>query len=159
MNNWAFLQLTWNFKPYLLFATLVSTQSSSNRSEEHHINSNHSLDLKGTCSFKAKWKIVVKLYSMQCTYSSLKNNFYKELNSYKSDICPLLIRRNEVMQIRWWMMEKNVKSLQLNYAMLSQEKINPHISAFFYLLKCRSKGTSVVKLKGQISASLEAENN
>lgn len=43
--------------------------------------------------------------------------------------------------------------------MLSQEKNNPHISAFFYLLKYSSKGTLVVKLKGQISASLDAENN
>lgn len=63
------------------------------------------------------------------------------------------------MQIRWWIIEKNVKSLQLNYAMLSQEKNNPHISAFFYLLKYSSKGTLVVKLKGQISASLDAESN
>lgn len=63
------------------------------------------------------------------------------------------------MQIRGWMIEKNVKSLQLNYAVLSQEKNNPHISAFFHLLKCRSKGTLVVKFKGQISASLEAGNN
>lgn len=39
------------------------------------------------------------------------------------------------------------------------KKINPHISAFFYLLRYSSNVIVVVKVKTQTSASLEDENN